>query len=355
MEEGVARVLDLWNKDAVSSLFFMRNGAWRVPLRSELGEKTLEALVAKLQLRFPVEFASESDQSKDATHPMFMELRKNVLGKNILTLKHRLAHRETCFLEEGIRFLICAKMIETGFPGLMFQGDGTKKRVYGEIAYQIKEPYFPGGDTPFFGRVYPYPVFRITDFIDLIFLHGIIEDFYMQEFLSRLYPHYDLGGELYEFYLLRRLPSGQRSLQDNNDRQIIINGIAIAVAELKLGYGGKWNRLAGAVSDELSQILNTHGPDLFLEVMKHRFDKDFVENAFSILEKLPLEEGRGFGPPLLHDIYGVLNEVCGLYRTQKLMKLEEIERLGIGAKLSGEWGGLRGKIEVERAPPIVFS
>lgn len=346
--------MESWDNEAFKTLYTSKDKPWQIPASSETGRRTLQDLANRLQLRFPVEFVFEKNETLSEEYPMLVRLKKDERSGFILTMKHHAKYGERTRLDYGVRFLIEAKMIETAFPGLMFQGDKIKRDAFAEIGYQIKEPYFPGGDTPYFGRVYPYPVFQVTDSMDLIFIHGVLVSFYQQELLARMYPDYGVGGELYELNLLRALPTSPMGPNAQSDRKSVIQDAAIIAAESKLNYGRRWAHLASSISDEFANLIKAHGSDLFLAVLKERSDRDLVEKVHSIVSKLPLQEGKGFCPPILHDIYEALNKLYVFYHHGKMMTIEEINRLAIGATLKGEWGGVRGKIRMETGPRVAF-
>jgi len=172
--------------------------------------------------------------------------------------------------------------------------------------------------------------------------------------LARMYPDYGVGGGLYEFNLLSTLPVSPIDPNDHFDRKRVISDAAIIAAESKLNYGRRWARLASSISDEFASLVKAHGSDLLLAVLKERSDRDLVEKVHSIVSRLPLEEGKGFCPPILNDIYAALNKLYVFYHHGKMMTIEEINRLAIGATLKGEWGGVRGKITMESGPSVVF-
>jgi hypothetical protein len=329
----------------------LKNFVWNIPIASESGRKALEDLTSKLQLEFPVELSLVSDGEWKEDYPMLMTSRRDEQGGFVLSMRHRADYNAKDTLIRAIHFLIGAKMIETAFPGMMAEGDKTARDTFAEIAYQIKEPCFPGGETADFGRVYPYPVFRGSHDPSAVeyAIYKAIVNFYQQELLARTYPTPVLGGELYEFNLLTTLLPGQKSLES------MMNEIAIVVAESKLNYGRRWAQLPTFVSDEFERLVQVRGSGLFLETIKERYGSSTVQTAYSIVSQLPLENGKGFGPPILHDIYKVLNELHVFVDRGQVLKVEEIDRLKLNVALKGEWGGMRGRITIEKKPPIAFT
>lgn len=328
----------------------LKNFVWNIPIATESGRKALEDLAGKLQLKFPVELAFVPDGEWNENYPVLMMLRKDANGGFTLSMKHRANYNAKDTLVRAIHFLIGAKMIEAAFPGIMAEGDKTVRDTFAEIAYQIREPCFPGGETPNFGRVYPYPVFRGSQDLRAVeyAVYKALIKFYQQELLAKMYPTPVLGGELYEFNLLMTLLPGQKSPES------MLNEIAIVAAESKLNYGRKWAKLPMFVSGEFERLVQVHGSTLFLETIRERYGSNTVQTVYSIINQLPLESGQGFGPPILHDLYNVLNELYVFLNRKQVLKAEEIDRLKLNLTLKGEWGGLRGKITMEKSPQIAF-
>jgi len=308
LADSLKQIMPLFT-ERVQLLGFLKNFFWNIRINSEQGRKALEGPAAELKLKFPVELELKPNEPWRAYYPMLMRYKKDDRGF-VLSLKHRANYYEEDTLVRAVHFLNGAKMVETGFPGMMTGMDRNARDIFAEIAWQIREPYFPGGDTPYYGRVYPYPVFRGSQDENAgeYAVYRAIITFYQQELLAGMYPkpvsEHGEGGQLYEFNLLMTLlPDKSKSTST------MVDEIARVTAESKLNYARKWAWVSAFISDELVPLVEAHGSDLFLEALKERWGSSKVQTVYDIISQLPLEQGKGFAPPVLHDIYRVLNEL----------------------------------------------
>jgi hypothetical protein len=249
----------------------LKNFIGNIQIESETGRRTLKDLCARLWLKFPVEFVMRSEESGHllAEYPMSMKLEKDANGNINLLMRHRAGYNKKCKLPEAILFLLRAKMTETSFPGFMVEGDKHTREIYGEIAYQLKDPYFPGRETPYLGQVYPYPVYNVNKetITHAGIIHRAITIFYELELLAKMYPTPFLGGELYEALLWEiLLPTKPKTIE------AMLREVTIGVAESKLNYGKK-HAFLPQFSDELERLVQIHGATLFLKALKKGGEK----------------------------------------------------------------------------------
>jgi len=340
--------------EGLSVITHLKNFVGNIPIESEAGRRALKDLVSRLSSEFPVEFVLMTDDKPlSADYPIAMQLRKDLSGGFTLLMKHQARYSGTQTLPEAILFLLRAKMIETGFPGIMLEGDKRTRDVYAEIAYQLKEPTFPGQETPYFGRIYPYPVYRINKeaYKQAWTIYEAIRKFYELELLARTYPTPIIGGELYEAFLLGTLlPPRSKSWN------ALLDEVAVATAEDKLNYGQR-HAFLPQFSSQLEKLIEIYGATLFLKALQRRWGENIVFVIWLTIKKLPLENGEGFSR-IHQDIDKIFRKLFVILKggySRDTIEPEEVERLRSMLVLRGEYGGLRGNIKLKKNSMLIFS
>lgn len=335
--------------EAAVVLFHLKAYTANMPVQSQDGKEVLEDLARRLELRFPSELVFRRGENRGVAYPISISLKREA-GKSILSMKHRARYSEMENLLWAIPFLLQAKMIETGFPGIVIEGEKETEHAFAEIAHTIKEPYFPGRDVEMLGRVYPYPIFKVNKEENELerAIYGALANFYRQELLARLCPNpYDTAGELYEtiFYQVL-LPTVGKS------PTTVIDEVALVSLESRLGYTKKWAMFPGFVSNDFEKLVQSRGAALLLDVLKLRWGKDTIEKLHSILEQLPLGISGGFSP-FVPAIDHVVKQLHAFFKEREL-KEDGGKHPGSMLELTWPFGGTYGEIKVEEGPPIAF-
>jgi len=334
-------------------LFHLKTYTANIRILSPDGKKVLEDLARRLERSFPSELAFNPNEAWGVAYPMSIQLKREA-GKLILSMKHRARYSEKDTLLSAIPFLLQAKMIETGFPGIMIENEKETEHAFAEIAHTIKERYFPGRDVDLLGRVYPYPVYKVNKEGNELerAIYGALGNFYRQELLARLCPNpYDTAGELYEtIFYEALLPTDRKS------PATMIDEVALVSLESKLNYTRKWAMFPGFISHDFEKLAESRGAALLLDVLKLRWGKEVVEKLYWIFEQLPLDSSGGFSPNVLaiDHVVRQLHTFLKEGESRKEAVKQPLDRPSSMLELTWPFGGTYGEIKLEKGPPIAF-